>query len=199
MGALLAVDVTQAAGAIPIDAKGWDADVVVCSGYKWLGGHGGVGLAVMSPEFLKQPPPAPGWMGAPDPFDMQATRLPLANDARRYTQSTMSYVSLRGLTVAIAELLAMGPQMIEAHAESLATLLVEELDGSGWTPFRSIEDKAASTHIITLGHPGGGVEATTKALRDANIVCSNRNNRIRISLAHFNDENDVRSLVQVLR
>ena len=136
VGALLVVDVTQAAGAIPIDAKGWDADVVVCSGYKWLGGHGGVGLAVMSPEFLKQPPPAPGWMGAPDPFDMQATRLPLANDARRYTQSTMSYVSLKGLTVAIAELLAMGPERIEAHAASLATLLIEELDGSGWTPLR---------------------------------------------------------------
>ncbi len=96
VGALLMVDVTQAAGALPIDAKGWDADVVVCSGYKWLGGHGGVGLAVMSPRFLDQVPPAPGWMGAPDPFDFEATRLPLAGDARRYTQSTMSYVSLKG-------------------------------------------------------------------------------------------------------
>ena len=199
VGAMLVVDVTQAAGAIPIDAKSWQADVVVCSGYKWLGGHGGVALAVMSPEFLKQPPPAPGWMGAPDPFDMQATRLPLASDARRYTQSTMSYVSLKGLTVAIAGLLAMGLERIEAHAQSLATLLVEELDGTGWTPFRSIDDQAASAHIITLGHPGGGVEATMRALRDARIVCSNRNARIRISLAHFNDENDVRSLVQVLR
>ena len=199
VGALLVVDVTQAAGAIPIDAKSWQADVVVCSGYKWLGGHGGVGLAVMSPEFLKQPPPAPGWMGAPDPFDMQATRLPLANDARRYTQSTMSYVSLKGLTVAIAELLAMGPEMIEAHAGSLAALLVEELDGSGWTPFRAIDDEAASAHIITLGHPEGGVEDTVKALRDARFICGSRGGRIRISLAHYNDENDVRSLVQVLR
>ncbi|MEE8262455.1 MAG: aminotransferase class V-fold PLP-dependent enzyme, partial [Gammaproteobacteria bacterium] len=139
VGAMLVVDVTQAAGAIPIDAKSWEADVVVCSGYKWLGGHGGVGLAVMSPEFLKQSPPAPGWMGAPDPFDMQATRLPLANDARRYTQSTMSYVSLTGLTVGIGELLAMELEKIEAHARSLASLLVEELDGSGWAPFRSID------------------------------------------------------------
>jgi len=111
----------------------------------------------------------------------------------------MSYISLKGLTVAIAGLLAMGLETIEAHATSLATRLVEELDGTGWTPFRSIKDKAATTHIITLGYPSGGVEDTIKALRDANIICSNRNNRIRISLAHFNDENDVRSLVQVLR
>ncbi len=199
VGAMLVVDVTQAAGAIPIDAKSWEADVVVCSGYKWLGGHGGVGLAVMSPEFLKQSPPAPGWMGAPDPFDMQATRLPLANDARRYTQSTMSYVSLTGLTVGIGELLAMELEKIEAHARSLASLLVEELDGSGWAPFRSIDDKAASTHIVTLGQSDSGVENTVNALRDAKIICGIRNGRIRISLAHFNDENDVRSLVEVLR
>ena len=199
VGAFLVVDVTQAAGAVPIDTQSWEADVVVCSGYKWLGGHGGVGLAVMSPELLKQTPPAPGWMGAPDPFDMQATRLPLANDARRYTQSTMSYISIRGLTVAIGELLDLGSEKIEAHAKSLARLLVDELDGSGWTPYRSIDDKAASAHIITLGHPGGGVENAVKALRDANIICGSRNGRIRISLAHFNDENDVRSLVQVLR
>ncbi len=199
LGAFLVVDVTQAAGAVPIDAQSWEADVVVCSGYKWLGGHGGVGLAVMSPEFLKQTPPAPGWMGAPDPFDMQATRLPLADDARRYTQSTMSYISMRGLTVAIGELLALGSEKIEAHAKSLARLLVEELDGSSWAPYRSIDDKAASAHIITLWHPGGGVENTVKTLRDANIICGSRNDRIRISLAHFNDENDIRSLVRVLR
>ena len=111
----------------------------------------------------------------------------------------MSYISMKGLTVAIAELLAMGLEMIEAHAESLATLLVEELDGSGWTPFRSIADKAASAHIITLGHPKGGVDNAVKTLRDAKFICGSRNNRIRISLAHFNDENDVRSLVQALQ
>ena len=199
LGAFLVVDVTQAAGAVPIDAQSWEADVVVCSGYKWLGGHGGVGLAVMSPEFLKQTPPAPGWMGAPDPFDMQATRLPLADDARRYTQSTMSYISMRGLTVAIGELLALGSEKIEAHAKSLARLLVDELDGSSWAPYRSIDDKAASAHIITLWHPGGGVENTVKTLRNANIICGSRNDRIRVSLAHFNDENDIRSLVRVLR
>ncbi len=93
----------------------------------------------------------------------------------------------------------MGPEMIEAHAGSLAALLVEELDGSGWTPFRAIDDEAASAHIITLGHPESGVEDTVKTLRHAKFICGSRGGRIRISLAHYNDENDVRSLVQVLR
>jgi selenocysteine lyase/cysteine desulfurase len=138
-------------------------------------------------------------MGAPDPFDFEATALPLADDARRYTQSTMSYVSLTGLTVAISELLAMGLEAVETHARSLAGVLAEGLDGSGWRPFRALGDEAASPHIISLSRRGGGVDAAVAALRDANIVCGSRNGRIRISLAHFNDENDVHALVRVLR
>ena len=199
VGAFLVIDVTQAAGAVPIDAKGWEADIVVCSGYKWLGGQGGVGLAVVAPRFLKQTPPAPGWMGAPDPFDMQATKLPLANDARRFTQSTMAYISMSGLTVALGELLAMSAEKIEAHAQSLARLLDEQLRGTGWTPFRSIEDRAASAHIIALQNPAAEAAYTLKTIRDANIVCSNRNGRIRVSIAHFNDESDVLALVKILQ
>ena len=106
---------------------------------------------------------------------------------------------MTGLTVAISELLAMGLDAIESHAGSLASLLADGLDGSGWKPFRSIGNKAASPHIISLSHDSGDVEATVAALRAENIVCGSRNNRIRISLAHFNDESDVQSLVQVLR
>src|SRR5580765_6098634 len=57
VGASLIVDATQAAGAMRVDAAAWDADAVVASGYKWLGGHGGVALAIMSPLLLEQIPP----------------------------------------------------------------------------------------------------------------------------------------------
>jgi selenocysteine lyase/cysteine desulfurase len=199
VGAYLVIDVTQAAGAVPIDAKGWDADIVVCSGYKWLGGQGGVGVAVVALKFLQQTPPAPGWMGAPDPFDMQATKLPLAKDARRFTQSTMSYISMTGLVVSLGELLVMGAENIQAHSQSLARLLGEELKLTDWTPFRAIDDKTASAHIVALENPAAQIEHTLKALRAENIVCSSRNSRIRVSIAHFNNESDIRTLAKVLQ
>ena len=199
VGARLVLDVTQAAGALPVDAAGWQADVMVCSGYKWLGGHGGVGLAVMSPAFLERPPPAPGWMGAADPFDLQATRLPLAPDARRYTQSTMSYVSIVGLRAAIEELLRLSPTRIEGHAQALAARLMDGLEGTGWRPYRPQRDPAASPHIVTLAHPSAGSETTLQALLDARIVCSLRNGRVRLSLAHYNDEADVAAVVAALK
>ena len=196
VGARLIVDATQAAGAMRVDAAAWDADAVVASGYKWLGGHGGVALAIMSPLLLEQIPPLPGWMGASDPFGFDATSVSLANDARRYTQSTMSYASMASLVVAVEQLLSLGEARIEAHARTLAAMLVSDASKYGWQPFRSLGDPAASPHIISLGHPRESVQAVVESLRGHNIVCGIRGGRIRISLAPYNDASDVNTLVE---
>ena len=198
VGARLIVDATQAAGVMRVDAATWDADAVVASGYKWLGGPGGVALAVMSPGLLEQIPPLPGWMGASDPFDFDATAVSLANDARRYTQSTMSYVSMAGLTVAVEQLLALGQAQIEEHARMLAARLISDASKYGWQPFRSLGDPASSPHIISLGHPHENLHAVVESLRGHNIVCGIRGGRIRISLAPYNDGSDVNALVEAL-
>ena len=196
VGARLIVDATQAAGAMRVDAAAWDADAVVASGYKWLGGHGGVALAIMSPLLLERIPPLPGWMGASDPFGFDATSVSLANDARRYTQSTMSYVSMAGLMKAVEQLLSLGEARIEAHARRLAAMLVSDASKYGWQPFRSVSDPAASPHIISLGHPCESVQAIVERLRSHNIVCGTRGGRIRISLAPYNDASDVNTLIE---
>src|SRR3984893_1588521 len=196
VGARLIVDATQAAGAMRVDAAAWDADAVVASGYKWLGGHGGFAIAIMSPLLLAQIPPLPGWMGASDPFGFDATSLSLANDARRYTQSTMSYVCMAGLVAAIEQLLSLDETRIEAHARSLAAPLVSEAAKYGWQPFRSVGDPAGSPHIISLGRPRKSVQAMVERLRSHNIVCGTRGGRIRISLAPYNDASDVNTLIE---
>ena len=196
VGARLIVDATQAAGAIQVDAAAWDADAVVASGYKWLGGHGGVALAIMSPRLLEEIPPLPGWMGASDPFAFDATSVSLANDARRYTQSTMSYASMAGLVAAVEHLLSLGEARIEAHARCLAAILVSNASRYGWEPFRGVSDPATSPHIISLGHARESVEPIVNRLHNHNIVCGTRGGRIRISLAPYNDESDINALVE---
>ena len=197
-GARLIVDVTQEAGASPINAGTWDADAVVASGYKWLGGHGGASVAVMSPRLLDIVPPMPGWMGAADPFNFDAKSVLLANNARRYTQSTMSYASVACLTTAIEKLLAVGMEKIEAHARKLATLLIEGAGQHGWQPFRALGDPAASSHIIALSHQNKSAVEAVDLLASRNVFCSSRNGRIRVSLAPYNDESDINAFVRVL-
>ena len=197
--ARLIVDVTQDMGARSIDVGAWNADAVVCSGYKWLGGHGGAALAAMSPKLLKNAPPMTGWMGAPEPFNFDAKSLLMANDARRYTQSTMSYASIACLTTAIEQLLALGQQNIETHADKLANLLTEEASRHGWLPYRSPGDSAACSHIISLSNAKTPVEETMKVLANRKIICSSRGGRIRVSIAPYNDENDIDMFLQTLK
>ena len=192
------VDATQAAGAIPVDAAAWDADAVVTSGYKWLGGHGGVALAIMSPRLLEQIPPLTGWMGASNPFEFDATSVSLASDARRYTQSTMSYVSMTGLIAALDQLLSASVDRIQAHAQSLAALLVRDVRNYGWEPFRSVGGPDASPHIISIGRPDENVQPIVERLHREGIVCGARWGRIRISLAGYNDAGDLDTFVDAL-
>ena len=198
VGAFLIVDATQAAGAMQVDTSTLEADAVVTSGYKWLGGHGGVALAAVSESSLKQPPILSGWMGTPDPFDFDAKSVSFASDARRFTQSTMSYVSIAGLTVSIEQLLSLGENRIEAHARQLAAMLVDGAREYGWEPFRDVHAVAASPHIISLGHHRKRAWETVEKLRDQMIICSARGERIRVSLAPYNDASDVMKFIQVL-
>src|SRR5215467_14189404 len=197
-GAFLIVDATQAAGAMPVDASTFAADAVVTSGYKWLGGHGGVALAAVSESLLKQLPILPGWMGASKPFDFDAKSVSFASEARRFTQSTMSYVSIAGLTVSIEQLLSLGENRIEEHARQLAALLVDGAREYGWEPFHDVHAVAASPHIISLAHSRKSARETVEELRDQRIICSVRGERIRVSLAPYNDASDVIKLLQAL-
>jgi cysteine desulfurase/selenocysteine lyase len=198
VGAILIVDATQAAGAMRVDTSTLEADAVVTSGYKWLGGHGGVGLAAVSEFLLKQLPILPGWMGASDPFDFDAKSLSFASDARRLTQSTMSYVSIAGLTVSIEQLLSLGENRIEAHARQLAAMLVDGAREYGWEPFHDVHGVSASPHIISLAHSRQSARETVEKLREQRIICSARGERIRVSLAPYNDAGDVVKLLQAL-
>jgi cysteine desulfurase/selenocysteine lyase len=198
VGAFLIIDATHAAGAMRVDTSTVEADAVVTSGYKWLGGHGGVALAVVAESLLKEPPLLPGWMGAPNPFDFDAKSVSFASDARRFTQSTLSYVSIAGLTVSIEQLLSLGENQIEAHALGLAAMLVDGARESGWKPFHDVPGVASSPHIISLGHSRKRAGETVERLRDLRIICSARSERIRVSLAPYNDAGDVMKLLQAL-
>jgi len=72
------------------------------------------------------------------------------------------------------------------------------VEDRGWHPFRDRADPTAAPHIVSLG-PGGGLsaEAMTR-LRRAKIVCSTRGDRLRVSLAPYNNEDDIGALAGAL-
>jgi cysteine desulfurase/selenocysteine lyase len=200
VGARVVVDATQLAGAGIVDAIGWGADALVTSGYKWLSSHGGVALLALAPDLVTRLPRLIGWMGALHPFDLDPLTLRLADDARRFELSTMSYVSAIGLESTIAMLSSLGFDRIGEHAERLATHLVDRVAELGWRPFRAPSDPSAAPHIVSLRHADHDPGMTAERLAsEARIVCGRRAGGLRISLHAYNDGDDVDRLVEALR
>ena len=197
-GALLVLDVTQAAGAIPIDVVDIRPDILVCSGYKWLGGHGGIALGYFADTLLEQQPHATGWMSTQSPFETNATELDFPKTAKKYTQSTMSYLTVKGLELSSSELINLNPSTIERHALNLSSYLLEALEGSKWVIFRGKNSCERSSNILSIRNQEIDNKKLSQQLKDKKIVCSLRNGRLRVSIAHYNSQEDIEALLEVL-
>jgi cysteine desulfurase / selenocysteine lyase len=200
VGARVVVDATQLAGAGLVDTIGWGADALVTSGYKWLSSHGGVALLALAPDLVTRLPGLIGWMGAQRPFDLDPLKLRLADDARRFELSTMSYVSAIGLESSIAMLSSLGFERIDEHAQHLAAHLVDRVAELGWRPFHAPGDPSAASHIVSLRHANHDPAVTAERLAsESRIICGRRAGGLRISLHAYNDGEDVDRLVEALR
>jgi selenocysteine lyase/cysteine desulfurase len=184
---------------MPVSARAWSADALVCSGYKWLSAHGGVALVAVDDALLEGVPALVGWKGSEHPFRFDPTTLALASDARRFELSTIAYSSAAGLTTSIELLTGVGPQALAAHAEALAHELVAATEPQGWAPFRDLDTPGASHHIVSLRHrtlPAAAVQA--RLADERRIVVSARGGGIRVSLHVYNDSDDIAALANAL-
>ena len=57
----------------------------------------------------------------------------------------------------------------------------------------------ACSHIVALAHPGRSAQETRDHLANRKIMCSARGGRLRVSIAPYNDENDIDTITQLLR
>jgi cysteine desulfurase / selenocysteine lyase len=200
VGARIVVDATQLAGAAPVSMRDWSADALVCSGYKWLSAHGGVAILAVSDELIAATPGFIGWKGASDPFNFTAQTLVLADDARRYELSTMSYCSAVGLSRSLAMLAEAGADALAEHSRVLAEELVGQVEPLGWTPFRPLDGGGSCGHIVSLRHATlspPAVQATLAA--EHGLIVGSRGGGIRISLHGYNDGSDVAATTAALK
>lgn len=158
-GALVIWDLAHAAGAVPVDLNGADADYAVGCTYKYLNGGPG------SPAFIWVAPrhipdfwqPLSGWWGHQRPFDMTVAYEP-AGGIRRYLCGTQPIVSLAMVECGLD--VAREADMAEVRKKSLALAdlfiaLVEERCAGHPLTLVTPRDHAERGSHVSLRHPNG--------------------------------------------
>ena len=181
-GAQVLLDVTQAAGWLPLQLD-W-ADWVVGAGYKWLLSPRGAAWLGVRPGALERTiPHAANWYAAGDPWSATyGLPLRLAPEARRLDLSPVWFAQ-RGAAAALPWLASLDRPAVHVHCVGLADALLEKLDLS-----------PRGSAIIALDLP-----RAAERLAAAGVAATSRAGRARLSFHLYNTAEDVEMAVAALR
>jgi selenocysteine lyase/cysteine desulfurase len=180
-GALLCVDVTQAAGWLPFDAA--LADVVVCSSYKWLMGPNGPAFIVLRADLVESfRQLQPNWFACEDPHAAPyGIDFPAACSARKF-DVVPGLISASALLPSLALINELGVGNIHRHNTELAAALCRRMN---------ITHNGSA--IVILHVPGA-----PEKLKACGIRATVRGERIRVALHIYNTAEDLDALLDAL-
>jgi len=200
VGAKLIVDGSQSVGALPIDVEACKIDALICAAYKWLMGPYSTALSFIHKDFNKGVPLEESWMTRPNSerFDR------LTNYEKGYKPGAVrfdvgqssNFVFLPMLDEALGQLLEWGVQEIQEYSRLLGIPLIKYFIEKG----SAVDDEEhRAHHLMGLQLPSGtNGEELVDELKSRNVYVSLRGNNIRISINVFNDETDIRELIDAL-
>jgi cysteine desulfurase/selenocysteine lyase len=190
-GALLIVDATQSAGAVPLDVVADDVDVLVTSGYKWLCGPFGSAMLFVRRALQETLEPGlVGWRSTSAGFDFQADALEWAPSASRFEFGTLAYGCTIGMRTAIEHLLEVGIEEIHRYDLALAARLVEGLTDLG-AEFVTPSPHQLRSPIVTARFPGQDQARVAQRLNEQGVVVSPRIGAVRFSPHLYNTTEDI--------
>lgn len=182
-GAATLVDLTQAAGVLPVDASRFDA--TVCHAYKWLCAPRGVAFLTLSEEFAAGlRPVAAGWYAGRDPWQsVYGSCLDLAPDARRFDVSP-AWQAFVG-----------AEQSIGLFADADISELWRHASGLGDAVCRGLDVAEQHRAIVTVPDPDG---CRLARLAAAGVRASGRAGRLRLAFHVWNTPADVEAVLAAL-
>jgi len=203
-GALLFVDIMQAAGAVPIDVQAMGIDMAACSTFKWLMGVKGYGFlyvrANLQGSVVKPSQHSGGvsfnyepWTNRLDP-EAEPIHFKPTEGAGQYEVSYPSYEGAICAQESLRFIHEVGVEAIRTHARSLTDRLQVELPRLGYT---SITQRANDSPIVSFTTPDP--TAAMAKLRAAGVHVAMRfGDKMRIAPSVYNNQDDISQLLEAL-
>ena len=193
--ALLAVDVTQALGRIPLDLAG--ADLIVSSTHKWiLASHGGGLVGVPSARASDWHVPAGGWFNLEDAFGAaRFARAVSKPGAPGFAVGMPNFPAIYAIRAALAYHKTVGVAAINQFAQPLVEECLAEI---AKLPVELLTPRDVSlvAGIIAFRHPAA--EAIAQRLRSQRIHVMSHAGRLRVAIHGYNTRDDITTLLREL-
>jgi cysteine desulfurase / selenocysteine lyase len=202
-GTLLALDVSQCCGAIPMDVHTLGADLITCSGYKWLLGPYGSGFWWAKNELMASFRPVPFyWQGINglNHFGELIFEDPkAAPGARGWDASeTASYFNLAGWKASLRFLQDVGVETVAAHNQELMSHLYESLPRDQFLTTSPLETERRGPYACFAAHTQEQTQQAHARLKNERVIASLREGNIRVSTHLYNTMQDIDKLIEVI-
>lgn len=193
-GAILIVDATQGLGAIPMDVRNWNIDILMASTFKWLTGGYGTCVMYVSDEIQSAlQHKAMGWNSLVD-FGIEPTlQSNWKVGAPSFELGHLKYLNIITFGQALKELQELGVQNIDQRIDSLREYLIKRFGELDKAPMTT-ETQQANSGIITVK---ADIELH-RWLTKQNIITTYRDNYLRLSVHFYNDFEDVDRLLNAI-
>ncbi len=192
------VDAIQSLGAIEVDVKSCNVDILAADGHKWLLAPEGAAIFYCADEkWERLINTNVGWASVVNPRDFLNYDLTQKPDATRFEEGSYNSVGLYGLKAAIELLLDIGIPAIETHILELTATLIAGLEAKG---YRVVTPRANSERagIVIFGCDRYTPAEIYEILYAENIITAERGNGVRVSPHFYNTISEIERLLEVL-
>jgi len=193
------VDVMQAIGVVPIDAKSIQASFVGSGSHKGLLVPQGLGLLYWD-KTLKELEPtylaAAGLAEIPADLIARPDGLMPAPTARRFELGNFNLPAIHALGASLDMIEQIGVQNIQNHCFDLGDHLIAQLDDLGVNVIGPRDRQHRAPHIYVIGLPAA---EWLGYFEESGVRVSPERDGIRVSFGMFNTTADIDRLIELIR
>jgi kynureninase len=193
-GALVAVDLYQSAGIIPIDVTKWQVDFAVGGCLKWLCGGPSACFLYVRPDLAETlRPRITGWAAHEEPFVFDNSETRLTSGAYRFQSGTPVVPPLYTCQAGLDMILEIGADRIRQNSLKLTDYLMEKATRRGW-PVRTPKEHVFRGGTVSIDIPDAEHIMHTLVTRDF-LVDYRPKAGIRVSPHFYNTLEEIDDLI----
>ena len=193
------VDAIQGIGAVDLDVREHQIDLLSCGGEKWLLSSLGTGFFYLSSRAKRKVNLSFfSWLSVDWKLnftDVMKFDLQPFSSARRFEMGTYPYSLLWTMHSSLQLLSEIGIKNIERHNLELLDLLIDGLREKGYRITSSLEDGHRSS---ILSFSGKNIRSIFEKLQKNKILVSLREGSIRVSPHFYNTREEIQRLLEFL-